>query len=149
MERSHRRWRRLRVAGVVAGALLLGLQLVPVGRARTNPPVTEEVPWPSARAEEIAERSCAACHSNTTQWPWYAHVAPMSWLVVHDVEEGRDEMNVSTWDRDAGEADDAIEAIVEGTMPPRRYLLLHPSARLTDEERQVLVDAFRVLEERR
>ena len=139
-----RRARPWLLAGLV---VLLVLQVLPVGGARTNPPVTEAAPWPSDRAEAIAQRSCAACHSNTTDWPWYAHVAPASWLVVRDVEEGRDELNFSTWDEDDGEADDAIETIKEGTMPPLRYVLMHPRARLTEEEREVLIDALRTMED--
>lgn len=128
-------------------ALFLAVQLVPFGRAHSNPAVTQTPPWPSDRAATIAERSCAACHSNTTDWPWYSHVAPASWLVTRDVREGRDELNLSTWDRDAGEADDAVETIVEGTMPPLRYLLMHPGARLSAADRQILIEAFRTMDD--
>lgn len=95
----------------------------------------------------IAGAACADCHANTTNWPWYSHVAPASWLVRRDVEQGRDEFNLSTWDRDGGEADDAIETIFDGSMPPARYVLMHPEARLPDDERRILVDAFRYLAE--
>ncbi len=147
MGRTRQVLRRLRPFVLVGLAIFVAIQFVPFGRAHTNPPVTEQARWPSDRAELVFDRSCAACHSNTTDWPWYSHVAPSSWLVTMDVEQGRDEMNVSTWDRDAGEADDAIETIVEGTMPPRRYLLMHPSARLSDEDRRILVDALRLMED--
>ena len=142
-----RRWRRLRpwlLAGLV---VFVGLQLVPYGREHPNPPVTRAAPWPDGRAAAIAESSCAACHSNTTSWPWYSYVAPASWLVQRDVLEGRDELNFSTWDRDDGEADDAIETIVEGSMPPLRYVLMHPSAGLSQEETQILVDALREMDD--
>lgn len=139
--------RRLRPVLVVALVVGVGIQLVPHGREHPNPPVSQAPPWPSERAATIAGQSCAACHSNTTDWPWYSHVAPASWLVTRDVLEGRDELNLSTWDRDDGEADDAVEAILDGSMPPLRYVLMHPRARLTAEEREVLVDAFRTLED--
>ena len=87
----------------------------------------------------MARASCYACHSNETDWPLYSYVAPMSWLVRSDVENGRDELNFSDWDRDAGEADDAVEAIESGAMPPDRYTLIHRDASLSDEERDVLV----------
>lgn len=67
--------------------------------------------------------------------------------MVRDVEDGRDELNFSRWDEDDGEADDAVEAIEEGAMPPLRYVLMHPRARLTDEERAVLVDALRTMDD--
>ena len=40
------------------------------------------------------------------------------------------------------------ETIEEGSMPPRSYTLLHPSARLTDAEQQRLVEALTQMEER-
>jgi mono/diheme cytochrome c family protein len=139
------RW--LRRAAWTALALLLVIQFVPFGREHPNPAVSQAAPWPSERAEQIAQRSCAACHSNTTDWPWYAHVAPASWLVTTDVAAGRDELNFSTWDRDDGEADDAIEAILEGSMPPLRYVLLHPGARLDEQEQRIIVDALRQMDD--
>lgn len=139
--------RALRPWLIVGMTVFVAIQFVPFGRDHPNPPVSESAPWPSDRAAAIAERSCVACHSNTTDWPWYSHVAPASWLVTQDVLNGRDEFNVSTWDDDAGEADDAIETIVEGTMPPLRYVLMHPSARLSEEEQRILIDAFRQMED--
>jgi heme-binding protein len=47
----------------------------------------------------ILQRSCNDCHSNRTVWRWYSIVAPASWLVSHDVREGRDALNLSEWTR--------------------------------------------------
>lgn len=143
-------WRRvlLRVA-VVAGAMLLAIQLVPYGWSHPNPPVTQAAVWPSAEAEAIARVACYDCHSNETVWPIYSYVAPMSWLVRRDVERGRDEVNFSEWDRDAGEADDAAEAVLEGSMPPRQYELMHRGARLSDAERATLAAALEEMDSAR
>jgi hypothetical protein len=80
--------------------------------------------------------------------PPYSYVAPMSWLVRRDVEDGRHELNFSEWNRDSGEADDAVETVVEGSMPPDRYTVLHPDARLSDDEQRRLVRALELMEER-
>ena len=109
-------------------------------------PRTRRGPTPSRAA--IARESCYACHSNETDWPAYSYVAPFSWLVRRDVEDGRDELNFSTWDRDDGEADDAVEAILEGSMPPDRYTMIHRGARLSDEEADRLVAALQQMEAR-
>jgi hypothetical protein len=79
--------------------------------------------------------SCFACHSNQTKWPWYSHVAPISWLVTHDVNHGREELNFTRWgDYDEDERTEKIEEIWEmvedGEMPPWFYLPLHPEATL-------------------
>jgi hypothetical protein len=60
-------------------------------------------------------------------------VAPISWLVQRDVDEGREDLNYSEWNRPQ-EAGESAETVREGSMPPRSYLLTHPEARLTDAE---------------
>ena len=70
-------------------------------------------------------------------------------LAGHPGRGAGDELNFSTWDEDDGEADDAAEAVAEGSMPPRRYLLVHPDAALSDAERQVLVDALEAIDRAR
>lgn len=129
--------------GAALAAVAVVIQLVPYGRDHANPPVVADAPWPTEEARAIAASSCYSCHSNETEWPWYSNVAPMSWLVQRDVDQGRDELNFSRWDRDGGEADDAVEAIIDGTMPPTAYTLMHPSARLSDDEVATIVAALR------
>ncbi len=121
------------------------IQFVPYGRNHSNPPVLSEPNWDSPQTRDLAQRACFDCHSNETVWPWYSHVAPISWLVQHDTEEGRQYLNFSTWDnggkgREPGEA---IESVSEGWMPPAVYLLNHPEARLTDAETQALIKGLR------
>jgi heme-binding protein len=132
-----RRW-LLRVG--IGLVLVLGLaQLVPYGRDHANPPVTREVRWDSARTRELAVGACYDCHSNLTVWPWYSNVAPVSWLVYRDVQEGREKLNFSEWDRPQGEeGDEAAEVVREGSMPPLQYKPLHPAGRLSAAEREEL-----------
>ena len=134
------------LAVLVVGLLI---QLVPYGWSHPNPPVTRDAPWPSEDARALAVAACYDCHSNETDWPVYSYVAPMSWLVRRDVEQGRDELNFSTWDEDDGDADDAVETIEDGSMPPRQYTLLHPDAGLSDEEERTLIAALEAIEEGR
>ena len=122
----------------IALALFLVIQLVP--SERTNPPVQTDLPAP-ADIRSILHRACYDCHSNETHWPWYSAVAPVSWLVIHDVDEARDHMNFSTWNAyDEEEQRDHLEEcweeIEDGEMPLWYYLPLHPSARLTDAEKE-------------
>ena len=84
-----------------------------------------------------------------TRWPLQSFVAPFSWMIARDVEQGRDELNFSTWDEDDGEADDAADAVADATMPPRRFVLAHPDAALSDAERQLLVDALEAMDRAR
>ena len=70
-------------------------------------------------------------------------------MVARDVDQGREALNFSTWDEDDGEADDAAEEVADAEMPPRRYLLVHPDAALSDAERQVLVEALEAMDRAR
>ena len=136
---SRRRWKSLvAIASVVVLGLVLVAQLVPYGRNHSNPPLVAEPAWNSSMTRALAERACFDCHSNQTRWPWYSHVAPMSWFVQNHVDEGREVLNFSDWNRGNSEADEAAKTVREGEMPPRSYLLLHPAARLTDAEREQL-----------
>ena len=141
--------RAVRWGAAIGLGLFAAVQLVPYGWGHPNPPVTQDAPWPDAESERIARASCYACHSNETDWPAYSYVAPMSWLVRSDVEGGRDELNFSEWDRDDFEADDALDTVVEGSMPPGRYTLVHRGATLTDAEADRLVAALAAMDEGR
>lgn len=122
--------------------LAAAIQLVPYGRAHGNRPVVAEPPWDSPATRALARRACFDCHSNEVRWPWYAHVAPVSWLVQHDVDEGRAALNFSEWHRPQEEAGEAAEALIEGEMPPRLYLVMHREARLSAAERAQLQAGF-------
>ncbi len=130
----------------------IGLQWMP-GPVRTNPPVVfEQTIEANLRmtpaVSGLIRRSCADCHSNETRWPWYARIAPMSWLVASDVNKARAAMNFSEWTkgpgRKAGTAIGALAAacvnVESGRMPLPKYLRLHPEARLTPEARQMFCD---------
>lgn len=122
---------------LLALLFLFGLiQFYPV--ARENPPLGKGLEAPPDVAA-ILQRSCYDCHSNETAWPWYAYVAPLSWLVVRDVERGRSELNFSIWG-DYGEtkrsskASTMIEELEEGRMPLGPYLWMHPEAQVSPED---------------
>ncbi len=124
------------------GGAFVVAQLVPYGRNHANPQVTKEPAWSAPEVRALAVRACFDCHSNETKWPAYSNVAPISWLVQHDVDEGREKLNFSEWDKPQKEAHEAAGEVREGEMPLAIYLPLHPEARLTDAERKTLVDGL-------
>jgi hypothetical protein len=132
--------RRARWIVVVAAFLLVAIQAVPM--ERTNPPAGPGLLAPEPVVDAL-HRACYDCHSNQTVWPWYSRVAPVSWLIVHDVNEGRHELNFSTWQdlapaRKARKRREGVEEIEKGSMPPWSYTLVHAEARLTPEEKAAL-----------
>jgi hypothetical protein len=121
------------------GVVLIAIQFVPYGERTSNGAVRREPNWDSPRTRELAVRACFDCHSHQVQYPWYSNVAPMSWLVHHDIHEARLKMNVSEWDLPQREAQAAVEQIEKGDMPLSIYVPLHPDARLSAEEKQALI----------
>ena len=128
-------WSRIALGLLVA---VLAIQLVPYGRDHTNPPVAGEPRWDAPQTRELARQACFDCHSNETEWPAYASVAPVSWLVQHDVDEGRAVLNFSEWTRPQDEAKEAADELLEGEMPPIAYRLVHAHARLSAADRDRL-----------
>ena len=96
-----------------------------------------------APAAAILNRSCRDCHSMGTAWPWYARIAPVSWLVAQDVSKGRQFLNFSRWDayrpaQKLGFLAAMASATSQDRMPPPRYLWLHPGSRLSYADRQTI-----------
>jgi hypothetical protein len=123
--------------------LFLLIQLIPFGRDHTNPAVVSEPAWDSTSTRDLVKRACFDCHSNETTWPWYSNVAPVSWLVYNDVLEGRNRMNFSEWNSNFHPSVyELTEVIQEGEMPPLKYLLMHPEAKLSTSDKQALIDGL-------
>jgi hypothetical protein len=132
-------WKKIVLWGIGAlVVILLGIQLVPYGRQHENPPVTNEVDWGDPAVRQVAVTACYDCHSNETVWPWYSNIAPVSWLIQRDVEEGRRRLNFSEWPPRRLEREELSEVVYEGEMPPAYYLVIHSGARLTDAQKQTL-----------
>ena len=132
---------KLVVRGVLIALVCLALiQLIPYGHDHVNPPVIKEPAWDSPSTRVLAKRACFDCHSNETEWPWYSKIAPASWLVYSDVQEGRSKMNFSDWHDVKGEK--FKHEIGGGDMPPIQYRLAHPEAKLTPDEKQKLIEGL-------
>jgi len=134
----------------IFGALVVVFALLQLANpARTNPPILpgRNVSATNAPPPQIAallHAACYDCHSYETKWPWYSHIAPMSWLIANDVKGGRARVNFSDWPNEhpdwaAHRWEDISEEVDYKEMPPAKYTMLHPEARLTDEQRQELI----------
>ena len=121
-------------------AVIAAIQFWPV--ERTNPPVTSDVEAPP-ETRAVLRTACYDCHSNETRWPWYSRIAPVSWLVVHDVHHAREHVNFSEWDS-IPDGDRATVArriwkeIEDGEMPLLMYRIMHPEARLSEDQKTVI-----------
>ncbi len=129
---------------LAVAVLFFAVQLIPLNRE--NPPViqaqtiyaAQSVP---ATVQSILQNSCNDCHSNETRWPWYSHVAPVSWLVVHDVHSGRRHVNFSQWaaypdKKKVDRLEQICDQVTNGDMPDGWYGFVHRGSRLTQEQRE-------------
>ena len=142
--------------GLGVAALLLLAQLH--RPEMTNPPVdsaktVEARLQVSPEVKGIIGRACRDCHTHETRWPWYSYVAPSSWLVVGDVDDARENMNLSEWSEyDAVQVDKMLdeicEEVEEGAMPLPIYVLMHGDADLSAQERQAVCDWTRAERQR-
>ncbi len=126
-----------------AMALILVMQLI--RPARTNPVVQQTRSYKAhlsvtPEVARVLERSCSDCHSNHTVWPWYSNVAPLSWIVIDDVNHGRRHLNLSDWaPEDPGKLlEDICEEVSTGGMPLLSYVWTHREARLSEAERKMI-----------
>lgn len=127
-------------------ALIIFLAVIQIFQpARTNPNVAPSKSLPNhVRIPEGVYSSllhaCGDCHTNQTVWPWYSHAAPLSWVVVDDVNEGRRNMNFEDWEalQDPKQAHDRLIDICEEVrkkgMPPFSYRWIHKDKQLNSQE---------------
>jgi hypothetical protein len=133
---------------IIVACLFILLQLK--RPARTNP-VSESSQSIEAHVQmtpqvkEILDRSCSDCHSNNTKWPWYTNVAPVSWFIVDDVNQGRERLNLSEWgrmdrDRQDKKLRQICDEVEDSAMPLPSYLRMHPNAKLSEQDKKTLCD---------
>ncbi|WP_312902556.1 heme-binding domain-containing protein [Chryseobacterium taichungense] len=97
---------------------------------------------------KIIKTSCYDCHSSETKYPWYSNVAPFSWMLKNHIDEGRKELNFSTFaiypaKDQAHKLQECIEMIEKKEMPLESYFIGHQDAKLSDEQRKILIDYFK------
>jgi hypothetical protein len=132
----------LKFAGLLLLLAFVAIQFVPTDL--TNPPVDTALALQAPpEVDAILRRSCYDCHSHETQWPWYSRVAPVSWLLARDVQEGREHLNFSEWNgynqsRREHKAEEMVELTAAGEMPLWFYVPLHPSAKLSPADLDTL-----------
>ncbi len=133
------KWMKKFAVGLIA--VLMVVQFVPV--ARVNPTERGQPAAPNG-VQALLQRACYDCHSNETQWPWYSSVAPLSFLIARDVTEGRRELNFSLWNqynerRKARKLKEIAEQVEQGKMPQWYYVSLHPDAKLSPADRELII----------
>lgn len=95
--------------------------------------------------ESILVKTCYDCHSNNTNYPWYTNIQPVGWWMQNHVDEGKEELNFSEFKtyklkRQRHKLHECEEMIEENEMPLDSYLWIHSEAKLTEKEKQILIN---------
>jgi hypothetical protein len=126
---------------------LIVIQFIPVELPENNTDHSKDIVEGENAPDKIKillRESCFDCHSNQTVYPWYSHVAPVSWLVARDTRKGRDELNLSEW-ADLSKRkkikilNEIAEEVEEDKMPLKIYTLIHRESSLSEEEKNTLI----------
>jgi hypothetical protein len=149
-------WKVLKWSLVVVALLFIGAQAYRPDR--TNPAVDERRTMRAntqmtPEVEAVLRRSCNDCHSSETVWPWYSNVSPVSWFLKSHIDDGRRQLSFSEWAtypkrKRERKLHEMCEQVESGEMPLKSYLPLHPSARLSDDDKRRLCEWTRQEEER-
>ena len=135
---------------IIIGTVLLVLFIQIFQIDKINPPVDSSIDFiemtnPMAQVKSILKTSCYDCHSHETEYPWYSNIAPVSWWIKDHINDAREELNFSEWGtydlrKSNHKLDEMGEEVEEGNMPLTSYTYGHSDARLTEEQRQILVN---------
>lgn len=119
---------------------------------KTNPASNEGMDFLKIKntPEPIAtliRNSCYDCHSNETKYPFYSNIQPAAWLMKSHIGEGRIALNFSTFStydskQQIKKLGEAAEYVKKNKMPLESYLIGHPDAKLTEQERKIIADYF-------
>ncbi|HET6145001.1 MAG TPA: heme-binding domain-containing protein [Candidatus Acidoferrales bacterium] len=137
--------KRVSAAKIVLATIVVLVLIQFIRLSRTNPPVNPsrtlqahvDVP---PEVLNVLKRSCYDCHSNSTVWPWYSNIAPVSWYVIRDVNVGRSHVNLQDWEAQINEQEGkehlglVCKLVREGKMPPADYRAVHKGTDVTPAE---------------
>lgn len=134
----------LKIVGIVALIALVVIQFIRPEKNTgdySDVAAFETQTKPSEAVKAILKNNCYDCHSGTTQYPWYAEIAPFSYFLADHIEEGREHFDMSEWDsyslkKKDHKLDELIEEVEEGEMPLESYTLIHGS--LSEEDQKLL-----------
>lgn len=141
---------KIKISLVILSILVL-IQFIPL---RKNESTQDEnmikIESQFTRVYNILENSCFDCHSNNTSYPWYNNIAPVSWYLAKHVRNGKKKLNFSEWSNYTSKekshlAEELIEVLEENEMPLKSYTLIHPEAKLTAEEKELIFKYFQTL----
>ena len=141
--------------GLAVLVVLAGLQFIPTRSNQssivpsTDFMLTYNVPEEVGR---VMHTSCYNCHSNNTDYPWYSHVQPIGWFLDNHINKGKAELNFSEFGsysvrKQKSKLNSMASQVEKDEMPLSSYTFIHREARLSQENKKVLIDYLNALKD--
>ncbi|HNU16015.1 MAG TPA: heme-binding domain-containing protein [Chitinophagaceae bacterium] len=97
-----------------------------------------------ADVKTILEKACNDCHSNNSNYPWYANLQPVHWWMEKHIKDGKKHLNYDEYTSrplryQYHKMEETIEMIKEGEMPLNSYTWTHKDAKLSEQEKTKLI----------
>lgn len=135
--------KNFRIALILLVALFIIIQFFQPGKNQgetTNTHLFEQG-LVDEKMKMVLKDACLDCHSNQTTYLWYHQIAPVSWMINEHITDGKAKLNLSEWENwepldQIGALDKMADEIKSGEMPLKPYVLLHPKAKLTEEQKE-------------
>ena len=130
---------------LVVLAVLTAIQLIqPLPNKGSPANEFNLVTRPPISIDQQLRVACYDCHSNNTQYPWYAHVQPLGWILSNHISKGKKDLNFDEFGRysqrrQVSKLKSIQSSIEDGTMPLSSYTLLHPQAKVSKEQRASII----------
>ena len=127
--------------------LIILMQVYPIERPMVSTDISNDllsnIDVPS-EVGRMLRTTCYDCHSSETTYPWYTNIAPVKFLIYRDINEGREHLNFSNWTNlskmeIAGALSEISDEVSDGDMPMKMYPIMHPDAKLSDADRDLIV----------
>ncbi len=98
-----------------------------------------------ANVQSTLQNACYDCHSNNTNYPWYSNIQPMAWVMARHISKGKAKLNFSgfgsnTTRKQISKLKEILNQIKDSEMPIPSYKLMHKSARLSQDEKTLLIN---------
>ncbi|SDG12318.1 heme-binding domain-containing protein [Mucilaginibacter gossypii] len=140
--------RIVKITGTVLVTVLLAIQFIPRDHNEKGTKPVNDIAQVISVPENVGailKKSCYDCHSNNTDYPWYAKLQPFRLMLDRHIRGGKAELNFNEFgtyssrkQRSRLRAID--ESLEEGSMPLSSYTFIHKNAILSKEDKATLMN---------
>lgn len=138
---------RLKKIVMMLIVILIAVQLIQPARNKDGRVLSTDISKTvlvPANVQTVLQAACYDCHSNHTHYPWYTYVQPVGWILSNHIKNGKKELNFSDFGsyskrRQESKFKSIASQVHDGAMPLYSYTIMHKNARLTKEEKYLII----------